>query len=171
MTRPVTAIKSKHKSNFTREDVSYANFAQQRLAEIGHLLMIRTEIARLECPWEEGNCKLVVTRGRLYQRLSSSSALFLHLLHKKRKTTPPPPPAARARTIFPFLPDLSGFHSLFPLPCPFLSCLSFLLFFLSFILGSLLTDFPAVTKARLKCSSLGASHRMCRVKPQATGSS
>jgi hypothetical protein len=42
---------------------------------------------------------------------------------------------------------------------------------LSFILGSLLTDFPAVTKARLKCSSLGASHRMCRVKPQATGSS
>lgn len=130
MTRPATAIKSKHKSNFTREDVSYANFAQQRLAEIGHLLMIRTEIARLECPWEEGNCKLVVTRGRLYQRLSSSSALFLHLLHKKRKTTPPPPPAARARTIFPFLPDLSGFHSLFPLSLP----VSFLSFFSSFVL-------------------------------------
>lgn len=130
MTRPATAIKSKHKSNFTREDVSYANFAQQRLAEIGHLLMIRTEIARLECPWEEGNCKLVVTRGRLYQRLSSSSALFLHLLHKKRKTTPPPPPAARARTIFPFLPDLSGFHSLFPLSLP----VSFLSFFSSFLL-------------------------------------
>ncbi len=130
MTRPATAIKSKHKSNFTREDVSYANFAQQRLAEIGHLLMIRTEIARLECPWEEGNCKLVVTRGRLYQRLSSSSALFLHLLHKKRKTTPPPPPAARARTIFPFLPDSSGFHSLFPLSLP----VSFLSFFSSFLL-------------------------------------
>ncbi len=125
MTRPANAIKSKHTSNFTREDVSYANFAQKRLAEIGHLLMIRTEIAGLECPWEKGNCKLVVTRGRLYQRLSSSSPL--HLLHKRRKTTPPPPPAARARTIFPLLPDLSGFHPLFLLPCPFLSCLSFLL--------------------------------------------
>jgi hypothetical protein len=34
---------------------------------------------------------------------------------------------ARARTIFPLLPDLSGFHSPFLLPCPFLSCLSFLL--------------------------------------------
>ncbi len=65
------------------------------------------------------------------------------------------------------------------LPVSFLSFFSFA-FLLSFLFSSflffffpssLLTDFPAVTKARLKCSSVGASQRMCRVKPQATGSS
>jgi hypothetical protein len=70
MTRPATAIESKHKSNFTREDVSYANFAQMRLAEIGHLLMIRTEIARLECPWEK---KLQTGR---YERTLLSTPVF-----------------------------------------------------------------------------------------------
>jgi hypothetical protein len=70
MTRPATAIKSKHKSNFTREDVSYANFAQKRLAEIGHLPMIRTEIARLERPWEK---KLQTGR---YERTLLSTPVF-----------------------------------------------------------------------------------------------
>lgn len=86
----------------------------------------------------------------------------------------------RARALFfrscPICPVSTLFFA-----CPFLSCLSFLLpsccpvwillFIFSFFLGSLLTDFPAVTKARLKCSSVEASHRMCRVKSRATGSS
>jgi hypothetical protein len=133
MTRPASAIKSKHKSNFTREDVSYANFAQKRLAEIGHLLMIRTEIAKFECPWKKGNCKLVVTRGRLYQRLSSSSSPFFFIFSTRRGRRRRRRRRPRARALFfrscPICPVSTLF---FPFPARFF--LVFLFFCLPVVL-------------------------------------